>query len=405
MRSIKDIYKIGTGPSSSHTMGPSAAAELFKTENPDADLFRAVLYGSLSRTGRGHGTDRAIIAAFSPIEAQVEFSLKDPENMKHPNTLDLFAYKNGEETAKMRVYSIGGGDIEIEGRGISASDDEDIYLENSFAEIKEFCQFRFIDLPEYISINEGDAIWEYLHTVWDTMKAAIGRGLEKDGVLPGGLNIQRKAKILFGTTLETMHPEIVECQQVCSFAYAVSEENADNGLIVTAPTCGSCGVLPSVLYYLQNKKGFTDDQIVKALGVAGLFGELAKKNASVSGAECGCQAEIGVACSMAAAAAGLLFSYNIEQIEYAAENALEHFLGLTCDPICGLVQIPCIERNAVAAMRALNAANLAFFLTPTRKISFDMVLKSMYHTGLDINRRYRETSEGGLAKAYSRKRI
>ena len=197
---------------------------------------------------------------------------------------------------------------------------------------------------------------------------------------------------------------MVECQQVCAYAYAVSEENADNGLIVTAPTCGSCGVLPSVLYYLQKKKNIPDEKILRALGVAGLFGELAKQNASVSGAECGCQAEIGVACSMTAAAAGYLFGYDIEQIEYAAECALEHHLGLTCDPICGLVQVPCIERNAVAAMRAINSANLAYFLTSSRRISFDMVLKSMYATGLDMNAKYRETSEGGLARAYARKK-
>ncbi|MBQ2528088.1 MAG: L-serine ammonia-lyase, iron-sulfur-dependent, subunit alpha, partial [Spirochaetales bacterium] len=208
---------------------------------------------------------------------------------------------------------------------------------------------------------------------------------------------------LFEQVPQNKHAELVESQLVCSYAYACSEQNADNGTVVTAPTCGSCGVLPAVLYYLQGKRNLSDDQIIRCLGVAGLFGELAKRNASVSGAECGCQAEVGVACSMAAAAAGQAFGYNIDQIEYAAEVALEHHLGLTCDPICGLVQIPCIERNAVAAMRALNAANIAFFLTGTRNISYDMVLKSMYYTGLDMNQRYRETSEGGLAKAYSRR--
>lgn len=304
----------------------------------------------------------------------------------------------------MRVYSIGGGDIEIEGRR-NSQHHEEVYMENSFAEIKEFCNFRFIDLVEYISINEGDEIWDYLTEVWRTMKQAVETGLQKEGILPGGLNIQRKAKTLYNTPLGTRHPEVMECQLVCAYAYAVSEENADNGIIVTAPTCGSCGVLPSVLYYLQQKKGLSDEQILKALGVAGIFGELAKQNASVSGAECGCQAEIGVACSMTAAAAGYLFGYDISQIEYSAENALEHHLGLTCDPICGLVQVPCIERNAVAAMRALNSANLAFFLSSTRRISFDMVLRSMYQTGLDMNQKYRETAEGGLARAYARKKI
>lgn len=405
MKSIRDIYKIGTGPSSSHTMGPVAAAKLFKEENPDADYIKVMLYGSLSKTGRGHGTDRAVKAELSPIESEVIFSDTDPEDMRHPNTMDFFAYRNGKQTASIRVLSIGGGDIEVEGRKTSdKSDADEVYIENSFAEIREFCEFRYIDLVEYISINEGDEIWDYITEVWNVMKHTIETGLQKDGILPGGLNIRRKAKFLFNQPLETDHPEVLECQQVCAYAFAASEENADNGIVVTAPTCGACGVLPSVMYYLQQKRNIPDEKIIRALGVAGLFGELAKKNASVSGAECGCQAEIGVACAMTSAAAGVLFGYSINQIEYAAEMALEHHLGLTCDPICGLVQIPCIERNAVAAMRALNSANLAYFLTSTRRISFDMVLKSMYHTGLDMNQRYRETSEGGLARAYSRRK-
>lgn len=402
MKSIRDIYKIGTGPSSSHTMGPATAAQLFKSENEDADFFRVVLYGSLSKTGKGHGTDKALRAAFAPKGAEIVFASQTPENIKHPNTMDFFAYSNDAEIAQIRVYSIGGGDIEIEGRK-SDKDEKDTYLENSFAEIKQFCEYRYIDLVEYITINEGNEIWDYLATVWEVMKKSIHEGLSEEGVLPGGLKIQRKAKLLSDGILENKHAEIVECQRVCSYAYAVSEQNADNGIIVTAPTCGSSGVLPAVMYYLQNKRNHSDEEIIHALGVAGLFGELAKQNASVSGAECGCQAEIGVACSMAAAAAGQLFKYDIGQIEYAAEVALEHHLGLTCDPIYGLVQVPCIERNAVAAMRALNSANLAYFLSGTRRISYDMVLKSMYHTGLDMNRRYRETSEGGLASAYSRK--
>lgn len=402
MKSIKDIYKIGTGPSSSHTMGPEAAAKLFKSEHPEADAFRAVLYGSLSKTGKGHGTDRAIIHTLAPIPCEVIFSEDDPAEMKHPNTMDLIALCSGEETATQRFYSIGGGDIRMEGRE-TTSIEQDIYLENSFAEIRQFCQCCYIDLIDYIAMNEEDEIWDYLGEVWQTMKNAIQEGLNKEGILPGGLNIQRKAKQLFTRELETHHPEVIECQKVCAYAYASSEQNADNGIIVTAPTCGACGVLPAVLYYLQEKKGLPDDKIINALAIAGIFGELAKKNASVSGAECGCQAEIGVACSMAAAAAGYLFGYDIDQIEYAAEIALEHHLGLTCDPICGLVQIPCIERNAVAAMRALNSANLAFFLSSTRRISYDIVLKSMYHTGLDMNASYRETSEGGLAKAFSRR--
>ena len=403
MKSIRDIYKIGRGPSSSHTMGPETASRTFKGEHPEADRFQVTLYGSLSKTGKGHGTDRAILAAMEPVPTEVIFAKEDPADMKHPNTMDLVAYRDGEESGRMRVYSIGGGDISIEGRENTSKGEDEIYLENSFAEIRQFCEYRYIDLVEYISINEGEEIWDYLATVWETMKHAVEAGLSKEGVLPGGLKIQRKAKLLYNKVLETAHPEVLECQKVCSYAFAVSEENADNGIIVTAPTCGASGVLPAVLYYLRQKRKVTDQHIIHALGVAGLFGELAKKNASVSGAECGCQAEVGVACSMAAAAAGHVFGYDLSQIEYSAEIALEHHLGLTCDPICGLVQVPCIERNAVAAMRALNSANLAFFLEGTRRISYDMVLKSMYRTGIDMNQRYRETSEGGIAAAYMRR--
>lgn len=403
MRSIRDIYKIGTGPSSSHTMGPEAAARRFKADNDAADSYKVILYGSLAKTGKGHGTDRAVKKAFAPAACEVIFSSEDPAGMKHPNTMDIIAIKHDREYQRKRYYSIGGGDIRTDGE--ENTDQEETYMENSFAEIKQFCQCTYINLVEYISMNEDEDIWKYLAEVWEVMKAAVQEGLQNEGVLPGGLKISRKAKILYNKKLETEHPEIIECQKVCAYAYAVSEQNADNGRIVTAPTCGACGVLPAVLYYFQEKKKLSDDSIINALAVAGIFGELAKKNASVSGAECGCQAEIGVACSMAAAAAGYLFGYSIDQIEYAAENVLEHHLGLTCDPICGLVQIPCIERNAVAAMRAINSANLAFFLSDTRRISYDMVLKSMYHTGLDMNASYRETSEGGLAKAYTRKGV
>ena len=404
MKSIRDIYKIGKGPSSSHTMGPGFAAKIFKDENPEADSFKAILYGSLAKTGIGHGTDRVLIDTFAPIPIEVKISNLDPEKLKHPNTLDLEAFKNGKEISKQRFISIGGGDIVIEGRDSDKNPvEEDVYIENSFAEIRQFCSFRYIDLVQYIELNEGEEIWEFLKTVWKAMKNEVEEGLSKTGDLPGPLHVHRKAKYLFDQVPQNKHAELVESQLVCSYAYACSEQNADNGTVVTAPTCGSCGVLPAVLYYLQHKRNLSDEKIIRCLGVAGLFGELAKRNASVSGAECGCQAEVGVACSMAAAAAGQAFGYNIDQIEYAAEVALEHHLGLTCDPICGLVQIPCIERNAVAAMRALNAANIAYFLTGTRNISYDMVLKSMYYTGLDMNQRYRETSEGGLAKAYSRR--
>ena len=402
MKSIRDIYKIGKGPSSSHTMGPAKAATIFRNENPDADAFKVILYGSLSKTGKGHGTDRAVCDSLAPTATEIVFNNDTELELKHPNTMDLIAIKDGAEVATMRVYSIGGGDISIEGREETIRVEE-TYLENSFAEIREFCEFRYISLTDYVELNEGPEIWDFLHEVWSVMQQSVRDGLAASGELPGGLHIQRKAKHLHEHIQLSHHPEIVECQKVCSFAYAVSEQNADNGLIVTAPTCGACGVLPAVLYYFKEKRKLSDDDVVRALGVAGLFGELAKRNASVSGAECGCQAEVGVACSMAAAALGQIFGYSIKQIEYAAEVALEHHLGLTCDPICGLVQIPCIERNAVAAMRAINSANLALFLADTRVISYDMVIKTMYETGINMNRRFRETSEGGLARIFSRR--
>ena len=402
MKSIRDVYKIGVGPSSSHTMGPARAAQIFKDENPEADRFEVMLYGSLNKTGKGHGTDRAVRDAIAPAPCEVIFAGSDPEDLRHPNTMDLISYSGDREISRARVQSIGGGDIVFEGRSSKASDEE-VYLENSFAEISSFCAFRHVDLVEYIELCEGEEIWDFLKDVWHHMRAAVEEGLSKEGVLPGGLHVERKAKHLFEHILENKHPELVECQKVCAYAYAVSEQNADNGTIVTAPTCGASGVLPAVLYYFAEKRELSEDDIVRALGVAGLFGVLAKQNASVSGAECGCQAEVGVACSMAAAACGQMFGYDMSQIEYAAEVAMEHHLGLTCDPICGLVQIPCIERNAVAAMRAINSANIAYFLTGTRNISYDITIKSMYYTGLDMNQRYRETSEGGLARAYQRR--
>ena len=402
MKSIREIYKTGKGPSSSHTMGPERAANYFKNAHPQADGFRVILYGSLSKTGVGHGTDRVLREVLAPVPTEIVFSDEALPASAHPNTMDLIALKNGAEADRLRVESIGGGDIRIPGQ--TDSESEEVYVEHSFAEIADFCKWRYIQtLSDYVELNEGPEIWAFLLDVWQTMKQSIDEGLSKTGVLPGGLNVQRKAKYLYEQHPGDENPAMKEFQMIAAYAYAVAEQNADNGTIVTAPTCGACGVLPAVLYYFKDKRNLSDLDIAHALGVAGLFGELAKRNASVSGAECGCQAEVGVACSMAAAAACQAFGYNIHQIEYAAEVSLEHHLGLTCDPICGLVQVPCIERNAVAAMRAINSANIAYFLTGTRNISYDMVLKSMYYTGLDMNQRYRETAEGGLARIYTRR--
>ena len=402
MRSIRDIYKIGKGPSSSHTMGPERAANIFKAEHPEAEAFRVVLYDSLAKTGVGHGTDRVLREVLEPTPTEIIFAKEDPEDLRHPNTLDFFAVEHGVESAPMRVESVGGGDIVIEGR--QGSENEDVYPENSFAEIKQFCEWRKIRLWEYVEMTEGPEIWTFLAKVWKTMRWAIADGLHSEGILPGGLHLERKAKYLYEQAEKNQLVQVKETRIICAYAFAVSEENADNGTIVTAPTCGSCGVVPAVLRYMQEQHGYSDEKILHALAVAGLIGNLIKHNASISGAECGCQAEVGAACSMAAAALSELCDMNLGQIEYAAEIALEHHLGLTCDPICGLVQIPCIERNAVAAMRAMNALNLAYFLYDTRSISFDMVVKTMYQTGINISKAFRETAEGGLARLYRRGR-
>ena len=402
MKSIREIYKIGVGPSSSHTMGPERAATLFRNNHPEADAFRVILYGSLSKTGVGHGTDRVLRDVLSPVPTEIVFSKEDLPH-SHPNTMDFIALKNGEQIDSLRVESIGGGDIRLPGETKRQSDE--VYIEHSFAEIADFCKWRYINtLSEYVELNEGPEIWDFLMEVWQTMKQAIADGLSAEGVLPGGLNVQRKAKYLYEQPPVPNEPALREFQLLAAYAYAVAEQNAGNGRVVTAPTCGACGVLPAVLKYAQETKGFTDEQICRGLATAGIIGNLTKTNASISGAECGCQAEIGTACSMAAAALAELYKQNLDQVEYAAEVAMEHHLGLTCDPICGLVQIPCIERNAVAAMRAMNACNLSYYLTGSRNISYDMVCRAMKETGVNLNHRFRETSEGGLAKIYNRRR-
>ena len=402
MKSIREIYKIGKGPSSSHTMGPERAATLFRNEHPDADAFRVILYGSLSKTGVGHGTDRVIREILSPYPTEIEFAGHAPDGC-HPNTMDFYGLKDGKQIGQLRVESVGGGDIRVPGQ--SHRDTPEVYPENSFAEIADFCKWRYIDkLSDYVELNEGEEIWDFLREVWQAMKNAVAEGLEAEGVLPGGLKVQRKAKFLYTQKPHEDIPALKEFQTIAAYAYAVAEQNAGNGTIVTAPTCGACGVVPAVLKYAQDARGFTDEQIIRALATAGIIGSLTKRNASISGAECGCQAEIGTACSMAAAALAELYGQSLDQVEYAAEVAMEHHLGLTCDPICGLVQIPCIERNAVAANRAMDACNLSYFLTGSRNISYDMVCRAMHETGINLNHRFRETSEGGLAKIYARRK-
>ncbi|MBR2309421.1 MAG: L-serine ammonia-lyase, iron-sulfur-dependent, subunit alpha [Oscillospiraceae bacterium] len=402
MKSIREIYKIGKGPSSSHTMGPERASKLFKKQHPDADAYKVILYGSLSKTGVGHGTDRVIRQVLAPVSTEIVFSSESLSD-SHPNTMDLYAYKGDSLLGTLRIESIGGGDIRVPWQ--SLLDTPEVYPENSFAEIADFCKWRYIDkLSDYVELNEGEDIWDFLMQVWLTMKQSIQDGLQAEGILPGGLKVQRKAKSLYEESDSELAPGMKEFKHIAAYAYAVAEQNADNGTIVTAPTCGACGVLPAVLKYVQDTRGLSDEQIIRGLATAGIIGSLTKRNASISGAECGCQAEIGTACSMAAAALAELYEQNLDQVEYAAEAAMEHHLGLTCDPICGLVQIPCIERNAVAAMRAMNACNLSYFLTGSRNISYDMVCRAMHETGINLNHRFRETSEGGLAKIYARKK-
>ena len=398
MKTIKDVYKIGHGPSSSHTMGPEKAAALFCSQCPTADAIEVTLFGSLAKTGKGHKTEEAIINACAPLPVKVMFNLDDNIPLPHENTMDFVALRKGREILKKRFLSIGGGDILEDGVALPKA--AEVYEKNTFAEIATHCKGHNLRLSEYIRQAEGEGVFDYLANVWDVMQQSIAEGLSSSGVLYGGLGVQRRAQQLYNQRHMDESKATYENRIVCAYAFAVSEQNASGGRIVTAPTCGSCGVVPSVLKYYKEEKGYTDQQILNALAVGGLMGDLVKTNASISGAECGCQAEVGTACAMAAAALGELFGMGIDQIEYAAEVAIEHHLGLTCDPIDGLVQIPCIERNAVAAMRAINAATLANFLTFTRKISFDLVVKTMYQTGKDMNRMYRETSDGGLAKLY-----
>ena len=397
MPTIRELYKIGRGPSSSHTMGPEKACVVFKERYPDAESFKAVLYGSLARTGKGHMTDFSIIETMKPKECVVEFDYASTD-FSHPNTLDIIGYKNGVEYAVMRFMSVGGGQIKIDGEELR--ENENLYPLHTFDEIKKYCEEHDMRLWQYVEMIEGKEIHSFVQTVWEQMQNTIKSGISKTGVIPGRLGVQKKANHLYNQHHIDETTETRENRMVASFAFAVGEENACGETIVTSPTCGASGVVPAVMYYYKKKRSFTDEDIVHALETAALIGNLVKTNASISGAECGCQAEIGTACAMASAGLAELLGMNLSQIEYAAEIAIEHHLGLTCDPIYGLVQIPCIERNAVAAMRAINAVNLANFLTDTRKISFDLVVETMYETGRDLSKHYKETAEGGLSKLY-----
>lgn len=399
MQSLKELFKIGNGPSSSHTMGPKRAVEIFKNKNKDATGFKVILYGSLALTGKGHLTDYIIKETLKDYKTEIEFNTKE-ECSVHPNTFDIFALKGDEVVSNWRVYSVGGGTFQIEGKKILPF--EEVYNETSFKEIKEYCEKNNCEIYDYVVKNEGESIKEFLLEIWTSMQETIKRGLNAEGKIPGKLKVERIAKKIFEEKSENESETLKQNRLLSSYSYATNEENACGGIIVTAPTCGASGVVPSALYYMKEKYNFSDEKIVRALAVAGVIGNVVKTNASISGAECGCQAEVGTACSMAAAAAMYLMGGNLNRIENAAEIGMEHHLGLTCDPVYGYVQIPCIERNAVAAMRAIEACDLAMLISENRKISFDVVVETMYETGQDLKSHYRETSEGGLAKKYCR---
>jgi L-serine dehydratase len=399
MESIKELYQIGTGPSSSHTMGPRRAAELFLGRHPNASSFQVTLYGSLAATGRGHLTDRAINAVFVGKPLQIHWK-PDERLPLHPNGMCFEAYADaGDVLEKWEVYSVGGGTLRDNGE---LSEKKEIYDLYTMDEILSHCEERGFSLWEYVREREPEETWPHLRRVWMTMQDAIERGLHTEGVLPGELGLARKAWTFYRRAM-LAGPALQRPGMLSAYALAVSEENASGGVVVTAPTCGSCGIVPAVLKYLQGKLECSNESVVYALATAGLIGNLAKHNASISGAEVGCQGEVGVACAMAAGAGAQLMGGTTRQVEYAAEMALEHNLGLTCDPVAGLVQIPCIERNTFAAAQALASAEYALFTDGGHRISYDEVVRVMRETGHALPSLYRETSRGGLAKAYLRR--
>ncbi len=393
MESIKEIYKIGHGPSSSHTMGPKKAADKFYSKNLKASRFEVTLYGSLAATGKGHLTDSAIEKSFEKKELKINW---EPKTFlpKHPNAIKFSAFDAKNNIIDEWIcYSIGGGAIIDD---FTETETVEIYKHNTMSEILNWCNLNGKQFWEYVDEFENNDIWEYLEEVLEVMFDSINRGLKTDGVLPGGLKLPRKAQS-FNTKGLNFSTPFKRRSQLFSYALAVSEENASGGRIVAAPTCGASGVLPAVLKYFMIVHKSDKRTAIRALATAGLIGNIVKTNASISGAEVGCQGEVGTACAMASGAATQMMGGTIHQIEYSAEMGLEHHLGLTCDPVAGLVQIPCIERNAFAAERAVAHNNYALLTDGRHRISFDEVVETMYTTGIDLQSKYRETSEGGLA--------
>ncbi len=401
MKSLRELFKIGKGPSSSHTMGPQKAAQIFADKHPDAASFCVTLYGSLAATGKGHMTDVAIEDVLRKV-APVAFDWQPTTFLPfHPNAMTFNALDaSGRETDSWTVYSIGGGALSEGTSHGGTFDTKEVYSMNTMTEIMDWCYKNGRSYWEYVDLCEGPGIWDYLMEVWRTMQDAVRRGINHEGRLPGPLNLTRKAPIYY-VKASGYKASLQTRGLVYAYALAVSEENASGGTIVTAPTCGACGVLPAVLYHISVGHNFNDERILHAIATAGLIGNIVKHNASISGADVGCQGEVGVACAMASAAACQLFGGSPSQIEYAAEMGLEHHLGMTCDPVCGLVQIPCIERNAFAATRALDSNLYAAFSDGNHSVSFDKVVQVMKQTGHDLPSLYKETSEGGLAKGFN----
>lgn len=395
MESIREIYKIGYGPSSSHTMGPHRAAEIFKAEYPGAASFRVTLYGSLAATGKGHLTDATVISALAPSEVEIVWKAEEVPSF-HTNGMFFEAIsEDGSVAGSKMVYSIGGGSLSY-GPEEGNPGAEDIYSMRYMKEIKRFVKREGIHFWEYVERCEGPGIWDYLSEVWDRMCQTIKEGLENDSVLPGPMKVRSKAKQHY-VRASSLKESLQSRSFVAAYALATSEQNARGGMVVTAPTCGSCGVVPGCLYHLYKSHQFSREDILKALATAGLFGNVIKTNASISGAEVGCQGEVGSACVMAAVAVCQLFGGSVNQIEAAGEMAMEHNLGMTCDPVCGQVQLPCIERNAVAALRAMDISLYALMEDGAHIISFDTVVATMKETGHDIPSPYKETAQGGLA--------
>lgn len=393
MHTIKDIYKIGIGPSSSHTIAPNRAATIFRQRHPEAASFKVTLYGSLAATGKGHMTDLAIQRAFGDTPSEVIWRA-DIVPQFHTNGMLFASYDAaGGLTDEWTVYSIGGGNLS---EGNPQQEQVEVYPHRSMTQIQQFIEAEGLSFWEYVETFEGPSIWEHLRTIWDAMQRSVEEGLRDDSRLPGCLHLRSKAK-QFYSRANGLNEKLRGRALVPAYALAVSEMNARGGVVVTAPTCGSCGVVPAVLYHLKKAHSFSDDDILKALATAGIFGEVIRANASLSGAEVGCQGEVGSACVMAAVAVNQLFGGTCAQIECAGEMAMEHNLGLTCDPVCGLVQIPCIERNAIAALRALDVSSYALLGDGRHIVSFDKVVDTMKRTGKDIPSLYKETAEGGLA--------